>query len=58
MDKISAVDSVAFGYLNEYDLENNCISLNYVIENLFENMPLLRSVIKTDFGKIGAIILP
>ncbi|MEM1169668.1 MAG: amino acid adenylation domain-containing protein [Cyanobacteria bacterium P01_H01_bin.35] len=56
--KIPPVDAVALGYLKESDAEMFGFSRDYVIENLCENLPVLRIVRQTNWGRIAGITLP
>ena len=56
--KIPPVDAASLGCLDESELATSGLSRDYVIENIFENLPLLRSVRETNCGRIAGIILP
>ncbi len=56
--KIPPVDAVALSYLRESDAEMFGFSRDYVIENLCENLPVLRVVRQTNWGRIAGITLP
>ncbi|WP_353769880.1 condensation domain-containing protein [Okeania sp. SIO1F9] len=56
--KIPPVDAVALGYLGEYDAEIFDFSRDYIIENIFENLPFWVMVKQTNWGRIAIIILP
>ncbi|WAN70078.1 amino acid adenylation domain-containing protein [Moorena producens JHB] len=56
--KIPPVDAAALGYLGEYDPEMFDWSRDYIIENIFENLPFWAIVKQTNLGRIGIIGLP
>ena len=56
--KIPPVDAVALSYLRESDAEMFGWNRDYVIENLCENLPILRSIRETNWGRIAGITLP
>ncbi len=56
--KIPPVDGVALGYLRDSDLEVFGWSRDYIINNLYENLPVLTTVQQTNWGRIGVIIWP
>ncbi|WP_287254889.1 phosphopantetheine-binding protein [Moorena sp. SIO4E2] len=56
--KIPPVDAAALGYLGEYDPEMFDWSRDYIIENIFENLPFWGMIKQTNWGRIALIVLP
>ncbi|NEO73876.1 amino acid adenylation domain-containing protein, partial [Moorena sp. SIO3H5] len=56
--KIHPVDAAALGYLEEYNPELFDYSRDYIIENIFENLPFWVMVKQTNWGRIAIILLP
>ncbi|NEO38504.1 MAG: amino acid adenylation domain-containing protein [Moorea sp. SIOASIH] len=56
--KIHPVDAAALGYLRESDAEMLGWSRDYIIENIFENLPFCSTIKQTNWGRIALISLP
>jgi len=56
--KIPPVDAAALACLGEYDPEMFSCSRDYLVENIFENLPFWPMVKQTNWGRIAIIILP
>ncbi|NER91537.1 non-ribosomal peptide synthetase [Moorena sp. SIO3A2] len=56
--KIPPVDAAALCYWGEYDPEMFDWSRDYMIENIFENLPFWTMIKQTNWGRIAIIALP
>jgi hypothetical protein len=56
--KIPPVDAAALSYLPNYMLEQTDLNREEMIEQWFENLPVLSRIIETAWGRIAMLLLP
>jgi acyl carrier protein len=56
--KLAPVDAASLAYLPDSVLEQKGVNREMIIESLFNNLPLLTSVMATPLGRIAHIFLP